>query len=390
MAPRSSGPEAGRMSDVLAALVRASEKAANIARACRQEALLFQLLIEEKKEEDKNKKFVTDFKTLADVLVQEVIKHDVGHQFPVLKGHIFGEESNEFTNGLGQKICVKICETEKETAKLLSLVLDGNEEAASALARAAHQSAGELELDTGHAEIPPSTLGVWVDPIDSTLQYIKGIGDSVAHGGVHSQGLQCVTVLIGAYLLHSGMPVMGVVNQPFAAQDPNTKRWTGQYFWGLSFEDVKLNSLQTTPDPLVDSTHLSAVLSSGEAPSVREQLGSACGGDIHYAAGAGYKCLCVIRGLVDVYVFSEDTTFKWDCCGPHAILCSLGGGMVDLKESLRQRREGTSDQCPELLYNAPVAGAHGVDRWANTGGLVAFRSRAHLERVLCVLSSLPC
>lgn len=61
-------------------LLRLSEKAANVARVCRQEAPLFQLLVQEKTGEDKNKKFVQDFKTLADVVIQEMIRHDVGAQ----------------------------------------------------------------------------------------------------------------------------------------------------------------------------------------------------------------------------------------------------------------------------------------------------------------------
>lgn len=65
------------MSDILQELLRVSEKAANIARACRQQEALFQLLIQEKKDGEKNKKFAADFKTLADVLVQEVIKHNM-------------------------------------------------------------------------------------------------------------------------------------------------------------------------------------------------------------------------------------------------------------------------------------------------------------------------
>jgi hypothetical protein len=65
------------MSEVLRELLRVSEKAANIARACRQQEALFQLLIEEKKGGEKNKKFAVDFKTLADVLVQEVIKQNM-------------------------------------------------------------------------------------------------------------------------------------------------------------------------------------------------------------------------------------------------------------------------------------------------------------------------
>lgn len=68
------------MADLLRLLLRVAEKAANVARICRQEAPLFQLLVQEKTGEDKNKKFVQDFKTLADVVIQEMIRHDVRAQ----------------------------------------------------------------------------------------------------------------------------------------------------------------------------------------------------------------------------------------------------------------------------------------------------------------------
>lgn len=61
------------------ALVHASEKAANIARLCRQNEHLFPLLIEEKSAEESNPRFVKDFKTLADVLIQQTIRYDVGN-----------------------------------------------------------------------------------------------------------------------------------------------------------------------------------------------------------------------------------------------------------------------------------------------------------------------
>lgn len=64
-------------SKLLLVLLKASEKAANIARACRQNKSLFNLLIQEKSEAEKNPSFVRDFKTLADVLIQETIKHDI-------------------------------------------------------------------------------------------------------------------------------------------------------------------------------------------------------------------------------------------------------------------------------------------------------------------------
>lgn len=42
--------------------------------------------------------------------------------------------------------------------------------------------------------------------------------------GVFPRGLPCVTILIGVYDLHTGLPLMGVINQPFVAQDPATGR----------------------------------------------------------------------------------------------------------------------------------------------------------------------
>lgn len=67
-------------SNLLKAVVLVSEKAANIARAIRQEEHLLSLLIQEKKDNEKNPRFAHDFKTLADVLVQEVVKHDLGKE----------------------------------------------------------------------------------------------------------------------------------------------------------------------------------------------------------------------------------------------------------------------------------------------------------------------
>lgn len=65
-------------SRLLRSLLKVSEKAANIARACRQNESLFELLIQEKTSHEKNPRFFRDFKTLADVLIQETIRHDIG------------------------------------------------------------------------------------------------------------------------------------------------------------------------------------------------------------------------------------------------------------------------------------------------------------------------
>lgn len=53
---------------------------------------------------------------------------------------------------------------------------------------------------------------------DSTADYISG-GECIDETtGLHLNGLRCVTVLIGAYFQSSGLPVLGVINQPFYTQ----------------------------------------------------------------------------------------------------------------------------------------------------------------------------
>lgn len=127
------------------------------------------------------------------------------------------------------------------------------------------------------------------------------------------------------------------------------------------------------------------VLSSSEKTVLQKALTPLYGEQLCFASGAGYKMLCVALGLADAYVLSEGSTFKWDSCGPHAILRALGGGIVDLAEALKAWRAGQHKLLPELTYNQPVQGALGAERWANQGGLVAYIYHERLEAVMDTL-----
>lgn len=59
--------------DLLSELIKLAEKASKVTRLIREQDELFKLLVEEK-DKDGNKRFVQDFKTLADVLIQQTIK----------------------------------------------------------------------------------------------------------------------------------------------------------------------------------------------------------------------------------------------------------------------------------------------------------------------------
>ena len=46
--------------------------------------------------------------------------HTLYAQFPEMEGSIFGEESNQFTNTLGETTTIRLCSTPEETKHLLS------------------------------------------------------------------------------------------------------------------------------------------------------------------------------------------------------------------------------------------------------------------------------
>ncbi|KRT83983.1 hypothetical protein AMK59_882, partial [Oryctes borbonicus] len=214
-------------------LIVVSEKAANIARICRQDRHLFELLVQEKSQSEANPRFVQDFKTLADVLIQETIKHDVGRKFPALVNNINGEESNTFSNCLGETIEVKVLNSEEETSSLLEKVLNGDRHAAELLAEAVHTDVNLAVVNT-RKDIPDDPvvnedLSIWIDPIDSTSEYINGI-EKKETNGIYLSGLRCVTVLVGVYDKSTGKPVLGVINQPFYENVEG--KWRGKCYWG--------------------------------------------------------------------------------------------------------------------------------------------------------------
>ncbi|KAG8330852.1 Formin-like protein 2 [Homalodisca vitripennis] len=253
----------GIRSHFLRSVILVSEKAAKIARAIRQEEHLLSLLVREKKEDEKNQRFAHDFKTLADVLVQEVVKHDLGSEFPDLVGHICGEESNEFSCLDGETICLTVGGTEEETYNQLVRIL-GNERAACTLAHLVHSTA-EVDLVIPSCSLSTDELAIWIDPIDATAEYITGGSVEGEVAGMFRTGLPCVTVLIGAFHRLSGTPVLGVINQPFCQQfsdssASSSKRCVASHFFIVGSHLVQdpgcMVDEETTPTGMIRELHV--------------------------------------------------------------------------------------------------------------------------------------
>ncbi|KAL2746460.1 inositol polyphosphate 1-phosphatase [Vespula maculifrons] len=360
-------------SKLLLVLLKASEKAANIARVCRQNKSLFDLLIQEKSEAEKNPSFIRDFKTLADVLIQETIKHDIALEFPELAKVVQGEENNTFTNTLGETIIVEVCSTCLETTFLLARVMGNDTETANFLATEVHKNIQLKDVQTvqdipNDFTLPIEDLGIWIDPIDATGEYV--------HPAVDDKGLRCVTVLIGVYLKSTGLPVLGIVNKPFCELRTD-QLWNGSCYWGYLETDTGKCYSSIVKDFVYDTDETSKTIFIGrsEDEDLKSKLRKA-GFILIEIAGAGNKILNVALGMAAAYVLSKNSTYKWDTCAPQAILRSLGGGIVDYQKFL----ESTDLDDLDLKYSTTSANA------ANNGGLIAYRNvemLLTLKQILC-------
>lgn len=350
--------------ELLSALISASEKAANIARVCRRDEALFNLLIEEKKGEEKNKRFKFDFKTLADVVIQETIKHDVGKLFPQLRENIKGEEGNKFENVLGESVVVEIGKDASATKAMLLKVLDGNKAAAKALAEEIHKVVKPAESQTLpdiKEKIDLSKVAIWIDPIDGTAEYINARSSSTDIPNIEKSGLVCTTVLIGAYNKDTSKPIIGVINQPFATQQE--EKYKSKIFWGTCINGENHHNIK---DATADNSKKIAIISSAETrKGTLESAGYKC----VVANGAGYKLLKVIENDAGIYFLTKNSTYKWDTCACQAILNSIGGDVIDLQASISKKKpisltyKDNEDSC-------------------NKNGLIAYRSVTHLINLI--------
>ncbi|CAL1262060.1 unnamed protein product [Larinioides sclopetarius] len=371
------------LSELLQCLVECSQKAARIAQIFRDENDLFQLLVEEKTEIEKNKRFVQDFKTLADVLVQETIKRDVGEQFPSLISNICGEEQNKFQNSLGESIVVELTESEEDTATLLNKVLDGRDHIAKSLASVVHSSEKTcVNQYSSPCLIPADNVGIWIDPIDSTAEYIEAKNEEKEALGIQQYGLKCVCVLIGAYEIHSGKPILGVVNQPFFKRKTDGSKWESKFYWAINYgPDCATSTTLQNESPQQEKV---AVLSSSESKELQDIIASNY--KIVHTAGAGYKSLLVACGMADLYILSQGTTYFWDTCGPHTLLSAQGGGMVRFDEAVSASHVRTHEDLLEkqVQYSSESVSA-GNESFRNAGGIIAYRNPVDVIEVLDLL-----
>ena len=233
---------------------------------------------------------------------------------------------------------------------------------------------------------------------DSTSEYMSNSpGEEI--DGIVVSGLPCATVLIGVFHRESGLPVAGVINQPFSSliQDSSSNNlWSGRRLWGVAHAEhccYFLGKDQTTPFEVerdTTSPNFKIAISGSEGENLKETLLSA-GAKLFPVSGVGHKLLHVIDGSVDFYVLSHASSFKWDTCAAHAILCSMGGGVVayneamSLKLTTKELDKVNLEKC-KIKYHKPDDDIG--KKWSNINGVIAFKSYQRVFELLEFLRSI--
>lgn len=154
-------------------------------------------------------------------------------------------------------------------------------------------------------------------------------------------------------------------------------RWHGKCYWGVQTDEINLTS-QRLPNQLSNKI----VLSRAESSAIQQKLVKNNAFSTVSAAGAGYKMLTVICGIVDAYLISGASIYNWDTCGPHAILKAMGGSVIRFNDIV------TTQKVTELLYIKDFeVESKNIKIWQHSDGLIAYRSLETLAKLMNTLTS---
>lgn len=238
-----------------------------------------------------------------------------------------------------------------------SLCIIGEEDPSSLPAVADTQERPSLNLvdETGLAAelraVPLEEVSVFIDPLDATKEFTNGV-------------LPCVMTLVGICV--KGDPVAAVMNQVFAGEN-------GRAVYGARGLGVMGLEPPVRVRPVEHQGKFVVVTSASHGHKALDDAIALVAPDVVIReGGCGYKCLLVMQGVADSYLYPVTGTSRWDTCAPEALLRILKGDLTD--------RHGK-----RIVYD-PLGGPP-AGTWKNAS-LVA-SSTLHLhERVLKALSKM--
>lgn len=233
-------------------------------------------------------KGIQDYQTEADRVAQRMIVASLTKKFP--KCTIVGEED--------------LAEDKEADTNLLVDTQD--------------EDVLKLSLPDQYKGVQEEDITIWVDPLDGTTEFVKGL-------------LEHVTILIGFSV--GGKSVAGVIHQPFhgceaarAAGQLDPSSLSGRTMWGL----VGLGCFGVQPKSLPNDKLIITTTASHGNVDIEESLAGLKPDEILKVGGAGHKVLLVIEGRAHSYVFTSNGCKRWDTSAPEAVLESAGGKLTTI------------------------------------------------------------
>jgi len=227
-----------------------------------------------------DEKKVVDPQTIADIMSQKLIVGSLKNTFKDLT--IIGEEGN-----------LKV--EDKDVVKpRLDLLKD-------------------VVFPSHLCHLSSKDLAIWVDPLDGTQEYTKGV-------------IEAVTILIG--ISFQGKALGGVINVPFTESQ--------RTLWGVVDVGVFDSTVGKIPvrkpkENVTSSPPRGWVVTSRSHSTtlMMDLINKFSPQKILSVGGAGNKGLMVLDGKVEAYLFPQNGTKRWDTCAVEAILHTVGGKVSD-------------------------------------------------------------
>lgn len=245
-------------------------------------------------------KGINDLQTEADRSAQHCIVSGLTKQFPGIK--IIGEETLDTPGTTGNDV-----------------IDSGFDESVISLVGA--------KCPERLKNIPLDDLVVWVDPLDGTAEYTKGLLDHVTTLiGIAVKGEPLAGVICQPY--YNFQKVTGTTGQSIEGGDCEPGVVMGRTVWGIQGIGA-FGHEKNTPPPFEDGL-IVTVSASHPTESLTKCLQALNPSSVFNVGGAGHKVLMLLDGKAHVYPLPTRGCKKWDTCAPEAVLRAAGGIITDM------------------------------------------------------------
>ncbi|OTF72028.1 inositol polyphosphate 1-phosphatase-like protein [Euroglyphus maynei] len=177
------------------------------------------------------------------------------------------------------------------------------------------------------------------------------------------------------------MPIIGVCNQPFYRKH-NDGSYEGRYIWGYNIDHICRNNINQS---MIKSESDIILIGGKESIELKDRINKFA--KTMYVAGAGHKLLNVAVGKADLLLTSSKSTYYWDTCAIHAILRSIGGGIIPFENFIHMNDVIDKQlEHSQIRYREKTMTTKNIE-CNHSKGMIAYRSIDAVRKTLNLLKT---